>query len=168
MEREKSTTILENIVRNLKNNNWKLAIAESATGGLISSTIVGMESGISSVYNGAIVSYSNESKVKVLGVKHNTLMKYGAISKHVAVEMAIGAKKAFNANVVISVTGNIGPKAQENKVIGLIYFVVLINDMFYEFEMNIPDLGRQKNRIIITQKVLEELDKCLEKKSKQN
>ncbi len=160
---EKSVTIIDNIVRKLKEQNWKLAIAESATGGLISSTIVGMKSGVSSVYNGGIVAYSNEAKMKLLDVKQNTLNKYGAISKYTAVEMAIGAKKAFNSNVAIAITGNIGPSVQEDKVIGLIYFVVLIEDYFYEFEMNIPDLGRQKNRVIATQKVLEELDKSLDR-----
>ncbi len=160
---EKSVTIIDNIVNKLKAQNWKLAIAESATGGLISSTIVGMKSGVSSVYKGGIVAYSNEAKQKLLNVKQSTLSKYGAISKHTAVEMAIGAKRAFDSDVAISITGNIGPDAQEDKAIGLIFFVVVIEDFFYEFEMNIPDLGRQKNRVIATQKVLEELDKSLDR-----
>lgn len=154
--------ILENIIINLKKLNLKLAVAESATGGLISSTIVSYDGGVSGIYNGSIVTYNNEAKMKLLSVKGETLARYGAISKYTAVEMAIGVKKALNADVTIALTGNIGPKDSENKPVGLIYFVILINEIFYEFEMNIPNLGRNKNRILATQKVFEELDKCLE------
>lgn len=155
--------ILDNIIKNLKKLDYKLAIAESTTGGLISSTIVSSELGVSNVYNGAIIAYNNEAKMKLLSVKGETLARYGAISKYAAVEMAIGVKKALSADVTVAITGNVGPKSSEDKEIGLIYFVILINDIFYEFEMNIPNLGRNKNRILATQKVFEELDKLLEK-----
>ena len=154
--------ILDSIINNLKKLNLKLAVAESATGGLISSTIVSYEGGVSNVYNGSIVTYNNEAKMKLLSVKGETLARYGAISKYTAVEMAIGVKKELNADVTVAITGNIGPSAIEEKPVGLIYFVILINEIFYEFEMNIPNLGRNKNRILATQKVFEELDKCLE------
>lgn len=160
--------ILSNIINNLKKLNLKLAVAESATGGLISSTIVSYDGGVSNVYNGSIVTYNNEAKMKLLSVKGETLARYGAISKYTAVEMAIGVKKALNADVAIAITGNVGSTTIENKPIGLIYFVILINEIFYEFEMNIPDLGRNKNRILATQKVFEELDKCLENMIEEN
>lgn len=105
----------------LKERGMWLGAAESATGGLISSLITDVP-GSSDYYQGGIVSYSNEAKMKLLGVKRETLEKYGAVSAQVAEEMAEGGCKALGVDICLSDTGIAGPTgATVNKPLGLFY-----------------------------------------------
>lgn len=97
-----------------------VSFAESCTGGLISSTLVDIP-GISSVFNGAIVAYSNEVKVNVLGVEENIINTYGAVSEECVRQMAIGARKIFNTDFALAVSGIAGPSGgSEQKPVGTV------------------------------------------------
>jgi nicotinamide-nucleotide amidase len=85
-----------------------LSLAESCTGGLLSSYITSL-AGSSGYYLGGAVAYSNALKVKLLGVKEETLARYGAVSSKTAKEMAQGAREAFCSDIALSVTGIAGP-----------------------------------------------------------
>lgn len=105
----------------LKERGLWLGVVESATGGLISSLITDVP-GSSDYYQGGIVSYSNQAKMKLLGVKRETLDKFGAVSAQVAEEMAQGGCKALGAHICLSDTGIAGPTgATLNKPLGLFY-----------------------------------------------
>ena len=94
---------------------------ESATGGLISHLITNV-SGCSAYFKGSIISYSNEIKVKVVGVKEETIRKYGAVSPQVAEEMAEGGRKVLGVDICIADTGIAGPTgATPGKPVGLFY-----------------------------------------------
>jgi len=84
------------------------SFAESCTGGLTSSKITDL-SGSSEVFMGGVVSYANEAKENLLGVKEETLKKFGAVSVETAKEMAEGAREKFNTDFAISITGIAGP-----------------------------------------------------------
>jgi len=101
-----------------------IAFAESCTGGLISSIITDVP-GISDVFERAVVSYSNKSKVESLGVKEETLLKYGAVSRETAIEMAEGIKELAETDLGISVTGIAGPDGgTDEKPVGLVYIAL--------------------------------------------
>ena len=85
-----------------------LALAESCTGGLIASRITDV-SGSSLYFLGGIVSYSYEAKASLLGVSWDTLNHKGAVSRETVIEMARGARKVFNADIAVSVSGIAGP-----------------------------------------------------------
>jgi len=105
----------------LKERGIWLGTTESATGGLISSLITDVP-GSSDYYQGSIIAYSNEAKMKLLGVQRETLDKYGAVSAQVAEEMALGGCKALGVDICLSVTGIAGPTgATVNKPLGLFY-----------------------------------------------
>ena len=96
-------------LQNLLNLHKKtITTAESCTGGLISSYITEI-SGSSNIFNGAIISYSNEIKNQELFVKKETLEKHGAVSSEVVKQMLSGALKKFDANYAIAVSGIAGP-----------------------------------------------------------
>ncbi|PIE46535.1 MAG: damage-inducible protein CinA [Gammaproteobacteria bacterium] len=104
----------------LRKNNLTITTAESCTGGLISSMITEI-SGSSDIFNGAVVTYSNEIKSQELNVKKEILEKYGAVSIQVVDEMLEGVIKKFNANVAIAVSGIAGPTGgTKNKPVGTI------------------------------------------------
>jgi nicotinamide-nucleotide amidase len=85
-----------------------LALAESCTGGYLANQITNI-SGASKMFKGGVVTYSNEAKEKFLGVHAETLKQYGAVSEQVAAEMAAGARKQFDTDYAIAVTGIAGP-----------------------------------------------------------
>jgi PncC family amidohydrolase len=105
----------------LKKRGWTLATAESCTGGLLSHLITN-ESGSSKYFMGGAITYSNAAKMKLLGVKKETLRKHGAVSAECALEMMQGAKKAFGTDCAISITGIAGPGGgTKQKPVGLVY-----------------------------------------------
>lgn len=85
-----------------------LAAAESCTGGLVSSRITDVP-GSSAYFLGGVVAYSYEAKASLLGVSWDTLNKYGAVSRETVIEMARGARKLFNADIAVSISGIAGP-----------------------------------------------------------
>jgi nicotinamide-nucleotide amidase len=92
----------------LRQKGWTLSIAESCTGGLVCDRITDV-SGSSGYFIGGMVTYSNESKSKHLGVPSKDIKKYGAVSPQVAKKMAQGVRKAFNTTFGLSTTGVAGP-----------------------------------------------------------
>ena len=92
----------------LRNRGWTLSIAESCTGGLICDRITNIP-GSSDYFEGGMVTYSNESKAKHLGIPLDYIKRYGAVSPQVARKMAQGVRKAFNTTFGLSATGVAGP-----------------------------------------------------------
>ena len=107
----------------------KLAVAESCTGGLVAGAITEI-AGASAVFEGGFITYSNELKIKLLGVEASLIEKYGAVSEQVAAAMAKGALEKTGANVVIAITGIAGPSGgTPEKPIGLVYIAVAANNV---------------------------------------
>ena len=105
----------------LKRKKLKLAVAESCTGGMLSSAITSV-SGSSKVFNLGLVTYSNESKIKVLKISKKLIRKYGAVSEQVCKAMAKNVSKIGKTNMSISITGIAGPSGgTKQKPVGLIY-----------------------------------------------
>ncbi|AEH50776.1 CinA family nicotinamide mononucleotide deamidase-related protein [Pseudothermotoga thermarum] len=135
---------LEEVVVNLlKERGKKLAVAESCTGGLISSRIVSVP-GASQVFLGSVVAYDNDVKIKVLGVSSDTLKKFGAVSQECAMEMALGIEKLTGADICVAVTGIAGPTGGTvDKPVGTVYIAVKYENncqvirLFYPHERNI-------------------------------
>jgi nicotinamide-nucleotide amidase len=92
----------------LRTRGWKLATAESVTGGLVAQRLTNV-AGSSQVFVGALVAYTLEAKQAMLGVRRETLERHGAVSEETAKEMATGARRACAADVAVSVTGIAGP-----------------------------------------------------------
>ena len=98
----------ERVVEVLARRHMTVTAAESCTGGLIAGTLVNA-AGASEVLNEGYVTYSNEAKERLVGVRHDTLAVYGAVSAQTAEEMACGAAKAAGADAALSATGIAGP-----------------------------------------------------------
>ena len=111
----------EEIGRLLKKHRLTLAVAESATGGLLTHLITNV-SGSSQYFEGGMVTYSNRMKEEELGVKEETLKKHGAVSSQVAEEMACAIRKKRDVDVALSTTGIAGPTGDTpGKPVGLFY-----------------------------------------------
>lgn len=105
----------------LRQRGLTLGVVESATGGLISHLITNIP-GSSDYYKGSITAYSNEVKTRVVGVKEDTISKYGAVSSQVVEEMAQCGRKMLAADICLADTGIAGPSgATPEKPLGLFY-----------------------------------------------
>ena len=110
-----------NIIKKLSKKKLKISFAESCTGGLLSSVITSV-SGSSKVFNLGLVTYSNQSKIKVLKVSKKIIRKYGAVSKQVCKAMAKNVSKIGKTNMSVSITGIAGPNGgTRKKPVGLVY-----------------------------------------------
>ncbi|MCL4153786.1 UNVERIFIED_CONTAM: hypothetical protein GTU68_037197 [Idotea baltica] len=133
------------------------------TGGKLASTLVSIP-GASAYFKGSIVSYSEETKIKLLGVSKETIDKYSVVSNAVALEMARGVKEKLAVNYAISITGNAGPTTDvTDKTIGAVCIALVSdeNEQVFEFSFGQP---REKviNRTV--SKAMEIIQKELLKK----
>ncbi len=122
--------IIEEIIAELLiKSNLKIAVAESCTGGMITARLVDYP-GISAVLLESCVVYSNEAKIRRLGVKSETLEKFGAVSAETAAEMAEGIVKTSGADVGLAITGIAGPAGGTNeKPVGLVFIGVCLKNI---------------------------------------
>ncbi len=138
---------LEQVVGDgLRDRGLTLAVAESCTGGLLSKRITDVP-GCSDYYLGGVCSYANEVKMKLLGVKKETLDTVGAVSPEVAEQMAEGVAKALGADVGVGITGVAGPGGgTDEKPVGLVYISVWHKGTHYTRKMKSMN-GRDRVRM---------------------
>lgn len=121
-------TLEEVVLKLLQERKMTISLAESCTGGLVASRLTDVPGASASLMCG-VVSYSNESKIRLLGVKESTLRSYGAVSSQTAEEMAVGIKRIGGTDIGISVTGIAGPDGgSAEKPVGLCYIGVATGD----------------------------------------
>lgn len=142
------TDYAQQAVALLKEKKLKITTAESCTGGLIAKMITDI-SGSSSVFDCGIVSYSNDIKMSVLGVREETLSQYGAVSEQTVREMSEGALRISGADISVAVSGIAGPLSDAtDKPVGLIFIAVNINGRITvkkfnnQFDVNIRENNR--------------------------
>ena len=137
-------------------NKLTISSAESCTGGMVGAKLIGFP-GISEVYLEGAITYSNESKINRLGVKEETLLKYGAVSEETAIEMAKGIAKNFNTDIGLSTTGLAGPGGgTDEKPVGLLYVGIYIKGKMIVKKFNFTG-SRQNIRVRTTKNLLNEL-----------
>jgi nicotinamide-nucleotide amidase len=130
----------------LRTSRKTLALAESCTGGLAAARLTA-EAGVSTVFRGGVVSYSNESKTALLGVPAELITRHGAVSAEVAEAMAAGVRERLAADMAVSVTGIAGPDGgSEDKPVGLVYLGLATADGVQSRRL---ELGPEQPRAVI-------------------
>ena len=131
------------VVEKLKQLQLTVAFAESCTGGAISSMITKVP-GASEVLKGSVVSYSNEVKIKTLGVKPNTIQQYGAVSEACVIEMVTGVQKMMQTDMALAVSGIAGPSGgTKEKPIGTVWMALSFNG---SIDTKLFQLGTESTR----------------------
>ena len=113
----------ENVVNTLKATGFKIATAESCTGGLVSAYLTAV-SGVSDVFELGVTSYSCRIKNKILGVSQKTLDEVGAISRETASQMAENVREKAEADLGVAVTGVAGPSSSEGHPVGYVFISI--------------------------------------------
>lgn len=152
----------ERLIAEMRSRAWKLATAESCTGGLIAALLTEI-AGASDVFERGFVTYSNAAKVGDLNVDFETLLRHGAVSAEVAEAMASGARRASAANAAIAVTGIAGPTGGSKlKPVGLVYIGLAVPERpTITREFRFGDPGRSEIRRRSVSEALKMLDEAL-------
>jgi nicotinamide-nucleotide amidase len=136
----------EQLVITLRSNGWKLATAESCTGGLVAAAVTDI-AGSSDVFDRGFVTYSNAAKSELLDVPTTLIETYGAVSEPVARAMAEGALRNSKADVAVAVTGIAGPGGGSlEKPVGLVHFACATKSETHHVEKRFCALSRSAIR----------------------
>ena len=122
-----------------------IATAESCTGGMVSAALTEV-AGSSAMFDRGFVTYTNAAKIQVLGVRAATLEAHGAVSEHVATEMAQGALAHSGAHLAVAITGIAGPGGSEHKPEGRVCFAIATPDRCTTQTVEFGALGRAQVR----------------------
>ncbi|MBR1811925.1 MAG: CinA family protein [Clostridia bacterium] len=154
----------QTVVARLREKNMTVAFAESCTGGMLAAALTAV-SGASDVFAFGGVTYSNEMKEKLLGVRHETLAVHGAVSAQTAEQMAQGILQFSGAYIGVSITGIAGPNSDNTaKPVGLIYVCVKACDGYsrvVELRNNFTEHIRENNRCSAVRTALDLLNEYL-------
>ncbi len=129
---------MKSLIRLLTKKKLKISFVESCTGGLLASTITSY-SGASKVFDLGLITYSNQTKIKILKVNKNIIRKHGAVSRECCLAMVNNLSKISKANINVSITGIAGPNGgTKQKPVGLVYIGVKkgnkieVNECFFK------------------------------------
>ena len=130
------------LIKFLKKKKLKISFAESCTGGLMSSVITSND-GSSSIFKLALITYSNEAKIKILKVPKLIIKKYGAVSVQCCLSMVNNLSKISKSKVCVSITGIAGPKGgSKQKPVGLVYIGIKVGKKVVINKSNFRNKGR--------------------------
>ena len=136
----------EQLVDKLLEKNLKISFAESCTGGLCCGTLVNVTNA-SKVLDMSFVTYSNESKMKLIGVKADTILANGVVSEEFAYEMAEGAASTAGSEIGVGITGVAGPGGgTDKKPVGMVCFGFCINGKTTTYTKQFGEIGRNQVR----------------------
>lgn len=126
------------VISTLMEKSLTISVAESCTGGYLGKRLTDI-SGASSVFMGGFITYSNESKIKLLGVREETLAKFSAVSEQTAVEMAVGAREKLGTDIGVSITGEAGPNPDPStkQPVGTVYIGISTKDDTIAIKMSV-------------------------------
>ncbi len=155
-------SLTKKIILLIKRKKMKISIAESCTGGMLSSAITSF-SGASKVFTMGLVTYSNQSKTSILKVPQKIIEKYGAVSVQCCLAMVNNLSKISKSKVCVSITGIAGPKGgSKQKPVGLVYIGIRVGKKVIVNKCNFKDKGRvfiQKQTVKKTLNLLAQLIK---------
>ena len=123
--------MIKNIINKLKKNKFKISIVESCTGGMLCSIFTKIP-GVSDVFSMGLITYSNDSKIKILSVTKKIIAKNGSVSKECCKLMVKNLQKLSKSDVCVSITGVAGPSGgTKAKPVGTVYLGIICNKKLY-------------------------------------
>jgi nicotinamide-nucleotide amidase len=147
------SALAEQILQRAKALGWTVTCAESCTGGKVAAALTDI-AGSSAIFQHGFVTYANEAKAEMLGVRPDTLARHGAVSEEVAREMAQGAMQAANAQIAVAISGIAGPGGSEHKPEGRVCYALAAPTGIISETVEHGALGRAQVRAAATEHAL--------------
>jgi PncC family amidohydrolase len=124
---------MEELIDLLKRRGWRLASCESMTGGDFASRLTDI-SGASEVYVGGFVTYTDDAKMRLLGISADLLADAGAVSQETVQGMAVATRSVLNCDIAIAFSGNAGPGASSNQPVGRVFTAIAVSDDCFVYQ----------------------------------
>ena len=148
------------VLRAANSRKWRIATAESCTGGLLASLLTDIDE-LSSCFERGFVAYSLEAKACMLGIERIEIERHGAVSREIAIEMAQGALACSRADVSVAVTGFAGPAGKRDET-GLVHVAVQSHGgRVLHRECHFGEAGRDRTRQLAARAALEMLESAI-------
>ena len=130
-------TSVKSVINKIRKSDLTISFAESCSGGNIAAEVIKI-SGVSDIFMGGIVSYSNEAKIDVLNVSEQEIKKFGVVSENIAFLMAKNSKELFKTSLSLATTGNLGPLSSDNRSkVGEIYICLIYHEKVFHKKLNL-------------------------------
>jgi len=128
---------VKSVINKIRKSGLTISFAESCSGGNIAAEVIKI-SGVSDIFMGGVVTYSNEAKIDILNVTQQEIKKFGVVSENIAFLMAKNSKKLFNTSLSLATTGNVGPLSSENRSkVGEIYICLIFHEKVFHKKLNL-------------------------------
>ena len=128
---------VQSVINKIRKSGLTISFAESCSGGNIAAELIKI-SGVSEIFMGSIVTYSDEAKIDILNVTKQEIKKFGVVSENIAFLMAKNSKELFKTSLSLATTGNVGPLSSDNRSkVGEIYICLIFHEKVFHRKLNL-------------------------------
>ena len=128
---------VKSVINKIRKSGLTISFAESCSGGNIAAELIKI-SGVSDIFMGSIVTYSDEAKIDILNVNKKEIKKFGVVSENIAFLMAKNSKELFKTSLSLATTGNVGPLSSDNRSkVGEIYICLIFHKKVFHRKLNL-------------------------------
>ena len=128
---------VKSVINKIRKSGLTISFAESCSGGNIAAEVIKI-SGVSDIFMGGVVTYSDEAKIDILKVTKQEIKKFGVVSENIAFLMAKNSKELFKTSLSLATTGNVGPLSSDNRSkVGEIYICLIFHEKVFHKKLNL-------------------------------
>ena len=128
---------VQSVINKIRKSGLTISFAESCSGGNIAAEVIKI-SGVSDIFMGGVVTYSDEAKIDILNVTNEEIKKFGVVSENIAFLMAKNSKELFKTSLSLATTGNVGPLSSDNRSkVGEIYICLIFQEKVFHKKFNL-------------------------------
>ena len=128
---------VKSVINKIRKSGLTISFAESCSGGYIAAEVIKI-SGVSDIFMGGVVTYSDEAKIDVLKLTKQEINKFGVVSENIAFLMAKNSKELFKTSLSLATTGNVGPLSSDNRSkVGEIYICLIFHEKVFHKKLNL-------------------------------
>ena len=128
---------VKSVINKIRKSGLTISFAESCSGGNIAAEVIKI-SGVSDIFMGGVVTYSDEAKIDILNVTKEEIKKFGVVSENIAFLMAKNSKELFKTSLSLATTGNVGPLSSDNRSkVGEIYICLIFHKKVFHRKLNL-------------------------------
>lgn len=128
---------VKSVINKIRKSGLTISFAESCSGGNIAAEVIKI-SGVSDIFMGGVVTYSDEAKIDILNVTKEEIKKFGVVSENIAFLMAKNSKELFKTSLSLATTGNVGPLSSDNRSkVGEIYICLIFKEKVFHKKLNL-------------------------------
>jgi len=128
---------VKSVISKIRKSGLTISFAESCSGGNIAAEVIKI-SGVSDIFMGAVVTYSDQAKIDILNISKLEIKKFGVVSENIAFLMAKNSKELFKTSLSLATTGNVGPLSSDNRSkVGEIYICLIFHEKVFHKKLNL-------------------------------